>query len=505
MSVQTIREQLDLERRAFGYTYGPPEVDGYMLEKLAAHLARMGVEDIRDIGLFDGSVPVPKQFGTNADGSPIMGVTPERVKFLYDARTGTRLSPTDSHGWGGHEDPLVIYIDGPGKWRVWMHTKFTTDRVPYFVARPELQGSAGVFSGMLEAAAPILPFVSIALAFLVPGLGAAIGSAILPAGLIAAAPALVPIIGNVALSTAFNGGDIEAAVIGALTGNLGSFAGGFVAGATESVLVGKLAGAATSAALRGGDIKGAVAGALLTAGGSEAMAKLRTLGDSWGSEPAAADFGTSWESIDWTQPAPADAAGMVDRFTLAEDYFDPVYDAPATEQASSPYTFDPFGMDRTVPVVAPSQPAGGGDIFVTLTNAALAAIRVNQAYQASKQPAPRTSTVSGSTVRTPNANGTVTVSNTATGARTIARPEVGVPYTLADGRTIVNNGNGTYSLIGRDGSTQTVPYTASSSSTAGGVVDVLASVPPWVYGLGAAGVLFALRSRRSRGSSRRRA
>jgi len=502
VSLESIRQQLDLEKRAFGYTYGPPDTDGYMTEKLAAHLVRKGVEDIRDISLFDGGATVPKQFGTNADGSPIMGVAFERVKFLYDARSGVRLTPAES-GWGGVDDPLVIYVDGPGKWRVWMHTKFTTDRVPYFVPEVELMGSAGVFSGAMEGFAPVLPFLAIALAIMVPGLGAAIGSAILPASFIAAAPALVPIIGNVALSTAFNGGDIEAAVIGALTGSLGGAVGGAASTASGSALIGKLAGTATSAALRGGDIKAAVAGTLLSKGAQETMARL---GDSWGADAAPVE---SWEAFDWSVPVPqgdfttyADAQFEFAR-TSAADYFDPVYDAPATQQASSPYAFDPFGMDKPAALPAPVS-GGGGEILVTLTNAALAAIRVNQAYQASKAPAPRTSTASGTTVRTPNANGTVTVRNTATGQTAIARPEVGVPYTLADGRTILNNGNGTYTMVQRDGATQTLAYSTSSSSSSG-LVDTLTNVPPWVWGLGATGLLLALRSRpRSRSYSRGR-
>jgi hypothetical protein len=108
-----------------------------------------------------------------------------------------------------------------------------------------------------------------------------------------------------------------------------------------------------------------------------------------------------------------------------------------------------------------------------------------------------TVTQSPGTTRTGNANGTVTVTNTATGARTVTRPEVGVPYVLPDGRSIINNGDGSYSTINPDGTTVRNVYAATPSG-AGGVSEFLSSVPPVAWIALAGLVALPLLTRRQR-------
>ncbi len=569
MSVESIRQQLDLEKVAFKYAYGPEEIDAWLTEQLARYIAGQGTEDIRDITLFRAPVAVPAEFGRTADNEPIMGVETIDAEFLFDARTG-KTYPRPKPAWGAEPitDPGVIWVGVKGDWRIQVRARFTTDGVVYFVPELDRKSERAFFKGFFQAAAPILPVVSVALAFLAPGLGTAIGQAVLPASLAASAPILAPIVGNIALGTAFSGGNVEAAVIGALTGAAGGLVGGQVASATESAAAGRAAAAATSAALRGGDIKQAVAFSFASSGASALQSNLSpaapapppttetkpmsdlyslTSGSSPGLsfEPAAfsADyslaqgdggfglkvdmpaidwgagdlyafggdpgFGLDISNVDWGsfEPGSVDygldvlhsgGAGLElgDLLWQTQGDIDPImFTGPegpewgwSGKASDSAVVYD---GSKNVQAGAPAAASGGSDLVVGLTNLALAAIKVNAAYQATKAP-PRTQTLTGTTTKTANANGTLTVRNTATGATAVTRPEVGVPYVLADGSTIINNGNGTYTTIKPDGSSVTRSYGTAGSAGAG-IGDMLSSVHPAVWALGAGALFMALR------------
>lgn len=328
-------------------------------------------------------------------------------------------------------------------------------------------------------------------------LASQIGGALVGPGFAAANPGITSALGQTVLQTAVNGGDLGQAIKGAAMGAAGGFvgaqAGGLASSLTDSKLLADVANAAVSAAVQGGDVQTAVVRSLASTGASS-LSDLFTPSqevatvdyfDPVYDAPADIDFAAapnvpasanSWELIDWSQ-TPPDASTWTD------------------------WDFNPGGLDPQAPVPATSgQSSGGGSGFdaaiVTLTNAAMAAIKINAAYQASQQPQLRTSTVSGSTVSTPNPNGTLTVRNTTTGQVATTRPQAGVPYTLTDGRTIINNGNGTYSLITRDGATQTIPYGISGAAAGVGFLDSLRNIPPAVWAIGAGVAIAALRSRR---------
>jgi hypothetical protein len=368
----------------------------------------------------------------------------------------------------------------------------------------------------------LIPIGMVALAVLSGGIAASIGGAVLGPSLAAAYPGLASAIGNVALSTALSGGDLESAVKGAAFGFLGSVAGGAAKAATGLDAIGVATGAATSAALRGGNLGEAVAQSLLMYGAKNVDFDFFASD----SPDVAMDFQAtapvaSWETTDWAAPVPA-VDFTTDRADWATDW-GAVFSPPASWQGTdwsapkdplSDFTtdkadwqtdwnvvtggFDPAGFDPAKAVAAPAPAAPGGSGWVAdLTALALAAIKVNSAYQASKAPQPRTVTQSPGTTRTGNANGTVTVTNTATGARTVTRPEVGVPYVLPDGRSIINNGDGSYSTINPDGTTVRNVYAATPSG-AGGVSEFLSSVPPVAWIALAGLVALPLLTRRQR-------
>lgn len=344
--------------------------------------------------------------------------------------------------------------------------------------------------------ADLIPIASVALAVVGGALAQAIGRAVVGTQLAAAYPSLPGLVGNVALQTAASGGDIAAAVQNAALSLVGAQAGALVGGGA----IGAATSAATSAALKGGDLKTAVASSLLSYGAKNvdfdsffsadsAMGADPIQMDVQSFEPTASqvtafDYGAamaddygppepaSWETVNWSQVIPQNDY-TTDRGTWALDM--PMYGGESI-------SVDP----------APASSFDAGDVLVTLTNAALAVIKVNAAYQATQAPAPRTAVQQGSYVKTPNPNGTVTVRNTQTGATQVTKPEVGTPYVMANGSTIINNGNGTFTTIRPDGTATTSAYTSNASAGF-----ALGDIPPALLygGLGLGALLLLTRNR----------
>jgi hypothetical protein len=137
------------------------------------------------------------------------------------------------------------------------------------------------------------------------------------------------------------------------------------------------------------------------------------------------------------------------------------------------------------------------DVVSGISNTAIALLRVNQAYRAagspSIQPATRT-TVSGAN-QTVRADGTIITTDPMTGATTVNRAPVGVPYVLPNGSVVTNNGDGTYTTITTSGArtSQYAPITSSAGSI-GGVLTgstMVPGVPNWAI-VGGGAVALAL-------------
>lgn len=319
----------------------------------------------------------------------------------------------------------------------------------------------------------LIPIAAVALAFAGGPIVQAIGNAIVPGAVAAAYPALPQAVGTVALQTATNGGDLGAALKNAILSTVGAQAGALASSASGVSALGPVTSAAATAALRGGNVEQAVTSSLLSYG-------VKNMGELW-------DTLTGWGD----DVAEFIGFGGDDNPQPSAGYFDPVYGEAWSGTVDVP-GFDPNGMSP-VSVPAPaSDDWDFGDIVANVTSAAMAAIKINQAYQATKAP-PRTALVSGNTVQTPNANGMLTVRNTATGGYSVQRPPVGTPFVMADGRTIINNGDGTYTLIARDGTSQRLPYTAQAGAVAPGMGSggSLGGIPP-IYLAGGALVIGAL-------------
>jgi hypothetical protein len=359
--------------------------------------------------------------------------------------------------------------------------------------------------GFVLQAASFLSFVALPLA----GLSAAnlLASQVLGPTFAAAYPALTTAVGNVALATVFSGGNVELAVKSAITtwasGGVGSTLGEGAATLSGIPAVGAVTAAATSAFVAGGDVKAAVGRAILSTGAPMIGNLFDTFGDppiSYGDDGLSflpGDLGTTGGGPIVGDGAPNDYSflppGVADWGTgLGADPFGPGFDADligATDPNApdgAAVEWDLGGGNPDVKAVAVATTPKASDfaatpLIQTITNAALAAISVLAAWQRLKNPQvqPR--------ARVVNADGSVSVvgnngliqTRTPDGRIVAQRPPVGVPQATISGNYIVNNGDGTYSIISPTGQKQTYPYT---TATAVGGAGLPGGALPWIVG-----------------------
>jgi hypothetical protein len=441
VSVEALKRELDAEKALLKYAYGNAALDPWLTDQLAGFLDSQGVQSIFDIAPVEG----------HAD-------------FWYDIKRFTIINK------GGIDSTAqdVFFGAASNDYIADFSIRFSPGGAPYWIASVRPMTHSGSFFGdFFSTIAPLTPVIGIGLSLLIPGLGSAIGAAVLGDTAALAYPALATAIGNTALSTALNGGNIEAAVAASVAGFAGGSVGGVVGGSLDSALIGKAAAAATSAAISGGDLKTAVGNALL-AQGVQSM----KLGDFFSDATAPAVDYTFQGSVDPGFGAPGSLLGTLDPTQPVADVGVglPTFDYTFGGSVDPGFNSPPSGIVDVAPVLIPppdlstppTAPSGGGFV-ATLTDLAVAAIKINQAYQAANKPQIRTAVVGAGGTTIASANGTVSTRNPLTGAVTVGKPAPGTPYALADGRVIINNGNGTFTTAYPDGRTVTTPYAATPS------------------------------------------
>lgn len=303
------------------------------------------------------------------------------------------------------------------------------------------------------------------------GAAAQVGAAIVGAELAASYPILAQTMGNIAINTLASGGNVERAVQSSLTGLAAGYAGGGVASALDSAAAGKVAAVAAGAAIRGTSVQDALlqsGAATLVKGGAEMFA------DAWSGEPAIDyEYGVDEGIVPIMEPLNPVAYNMPEGGAFP-DTGQVDYVFGGTIQTG----FDAAGMDSfpdlgqvadTAPITVADDgnPSGfGASALDFLTNAALAVVKVNAAYQATQtKPPVRINTNPAGGAPVPTAAGMLVTRNPLTGVVQTARPAPGTPYALGDGtgRVIINNGDGTFDLITANGARQRISYSAGSS------------------------------------------
>lgn len=334
-------------------------------------------------------------------------------------------------------------------------------------------------------------FVFTALPMAGISVGNAIGSAVLPASMTAAYPGIATAVGNIALSTALNGGDITKAVKNVVVAYAGDVAGlqvgSFAGGVSGSEFIGTLATVATKTAIIGGDIGQAVALTLAKQGASMFDEQAPEIID-WGFDAStpndAFNFGGAFDNggnlyftdfpptstgptFDFTDPS---TGGPIDAFDpFAVNPFLSTDSGDAYTAATSPGTTAPPGP--TVPAPPQSPAYNPSNVFQQITQAAVQALGLVKAYRQldnpTVQPVARKVGANGSVsvigdnglIQTRQPNGTVNAT----------RPPVGVPQATLSGNYIVNNGDGSYNVVSPTGQSVRYSYSNATPSNSFGV------------------------------------
>lgn len=471
-NAQTLARQIGAIRTIANYTYGRGESEtARITNAIAEWLAARGVHSVMDIGYARGNSDRRESFlvfGSGDGGGDDSASICFHDDFFFDRTTGVDLSfnlPTDC----ARPLPLLCEIDlGSGDLlRVFL--AMTADGFPLFYGiivdtGPESWGGAfwHDFRGALVTMGPL---IGIALAIFIPGAGVAIGSAIVGAGTAAAYPLLTAAIGNAVLTACLNGGNIEAAVIGAAAGFVGAYAGTAVKAATDSGALAVAAQSATVAMIRGGDVETTVAQALIGEG-------FKSM-ESYFSEPdpvTLPDVDPGYDPSFTFDFPPALTFG--DTSMLSFDFSSDI--GTGLDWGFGDWSFTPNPAPAVVdPVARPTanpSPVSGG---TTGWDVAMQALKMLPIF-------------TGKTVPT-----VATAPRTVTGAVDPRALAVGQPATTPDGRVIVNNGNGTYTSIDSAGRATTLPMPGSSA----GIGSMLGGMSPLTLAAIGAGIFLLARRR----------
>jgi len=339
-----------------------------------------------------------------------------------------------------------------------------------------------------------------------------IGSAILGESVALAYPLLTKYVGNVALSTALNGGNVEKATQTALlmTGGaeIAADVSGYVKDATDLKIAGQVAGAVTNAAIRGGDIERAATLTLLANAGdtidvfvpeSESVKM-----------PSDFDFGFDGGSTgdpympsvdDYVSAAQPDAmpefsyrggnfgAGSIPQVDTTMQNFS--FDLPQgayfgndafasgiTSMPAFDYSGGNFGKAEAPLPPEPVETwswANARNVINQASQTVLTAVTAVAALNKVANPKinPNAQNVAADGTVTRALDTGIVQTRLPDGRVVNARPPKDVAQSTVSGNVIVNNGDGTYTLISPDGRQRIIQYGADTGSA-------LADLP-WSY------------------------
>lgn len=290
--VRGVERQLEIVKGLMGYKYGDENVDRLTTEFIVRVLGRMGINDIRDLGVRDVNETVAC-LATSEEWDAATTHTISGYHF-FNKQTGGAVSETFSIVYaGGYPNSdgtrpcgtrsvsispvrngayrFYLALDPEGtftdttiagivseRYSIEVWVKFTEMGIPYFFVNLFDLGNPSLSSGWGEAARFFaLIFVAVG-SIAVPGINILISQMIFGPALVAAYPAVTAALTSTLLQTALNGGDVEAAVKSVATGYLGAQVGSVVSGVTDSEAIGKLASSAVTTASRGGDVEAAL-------------------------------------------------------------------------------------------------------------------------------------------------------------------------------------------------------------------------------------------------------
>lgn len=476
-------------------------------QELAGFFVRAGITDLSQLSIAPVSVPVSYQldgsyiFGDSFGNVPIgvnrsalrpeyaVSIIPNAdgytgnavfLQFKYKGKTLGFLGDTN----GPAPAAQAIYLHGlsiafsaAGHGHVDYYV--TADSTGHMAFAP-IWGSSSDLAFVHEAAKGVVTWAAIVFPVVGIAAGATLGGYILGPSLSAQYPALATAVGNTAIATAMNGGNVGAAVksaaLGAAGGAAGGAVGGIAANSTGSVLLGKVAASATAAFVQGGDVKSAVTSALIANG-------YQSMDAAFNVDTTALDalaIGTGTDAFGNPLTIPSDY-GLTSQTSLTAPYADtslsPIFDPSLSYQLTSGLAPSSSAnliappADTSSPLMQPNSSPGSFDLSTVIKNVSQAGMAALQLVAAYKTVEARTGvnttaryvSPSGTTI-TANDNGLIQTQNV-NGSVSSAIPPKGQPQVTIGGNVIVNNGDGTYTLIDSQGNRTIHQYATTAAGS----------------------------------------
>ena len=449
------------------------------LQKLCAYLDAAGTTDIRNLDHYRGAgldfffdVVTGHMYPNAIGGQAATGAaTLTNTGPAGDANSSAAVAVTNATVTDANSN---LFADiGNGRYGYWYYCVFTSEGIPAFVCDVQDIGTPWLSyrAGLEYIGSTVLS------AFIAP-VGQSIGAAVLGSDTAAAYPALSQAVGNAAVNTALNGGNVQQGVIAAVGGSAGAAVGVQVSDVTCQA-IGAAAQSVTTALITGQSAVAAGLTALLKSGITAAV--------SAAASPPVSQSPAQPIGVQTMDPTLIDTSGLTLSTgfdpnalnpTLADNTTDPTA-AASTDLPSvlntPPNPFD-FSSTPNNPLSPPSSVANSS----TLSNqdplsAAAGGIITALAAGAVKALLPALGVTVPATSQTVNANGTITTRN-ANGTVTTTQIPPGAAYPLPSGGVVTNNGNGTYTTVLPNGTSSTTSYSATATASSSTLLLVGAAV-----------------------------
>ena len=296
----------------------------------------------------------------------------------------------------------------------------------------------------------------------------------------AAYPGITAAIGNLALSIAFTGGDIEKSLTLALAGYVGAQVGQGVFQATDAKSLAAVTANVTRSFIAGGDIDKALKSSLLTQGANIVDDLFSFL------DPVAPADGFTWDGS-FGGSLPVVSTDLLDpgstlnwgdpQFTFSDpsawggigiDWFAPSYDFSQPGFLWPSSGGDPAAVAQvTAPSSASSSDWSFKSILANTSALANTALQLQATFLKLKNglqvnTTAQSTNADGSITRTTSDGRTAT--RDASGRVTYSLPPVGVAQATIDGNFVTNNGDGTYTIVTQSGQRITKSYGSAANA-----------------------------------------
>lgn len=321
MSVENLSNQIRLMNKAVKRELSTdPSLNDWLINKLATMLDNAGTTSILHLSYYSNPAANLSFFYDSFTGHVYEDQNPNVNSALYNA--------------GINGGALFTLFSRDQRELDQIYLFFTKDGFPVFWNISKDQGSdwVDVRGGLIFVGSVVLAAVGAPIA-------SQIGSAVLGPTMAASYPALATGIGQAAMSTLMNGGDIQKGVTSAVASYVGAGAGSQVATASGIDALGSATAAATRAFINGGDVTAAVTQSLLQNGVSSMQSLLLS------------GTGDSFDATDYDASSFGSGGGTLDDFTdeygisYTQDAWGDwsVVDIPDVTMPNAPFT-DAYGI-----------------------------------------------------------------------------------------------------------------------------------------------------------------